>query len=64
MEVQYLQIVHTSEVPLKKLKFFKNPQLPQSPLSFFQRLRGTLYPEGNQLSVNWLVNEPSLLAGK
>ena len=28
---------------------------PQKCQSFVQKLRGTLFPEGNQLSVNWVL---------
>jgi len=46
MEVQYLQIVHTSEVTLKKVEVFKKfptslSVAPKEPEFFFQRLRGT-----------------------
>ena len=47
-------------LPLKK--FLKFPQHSKPPLvrprkcqSFVQKLRGTLFPEGNQLSVNWVL---------
>ena len=48
---------------LKKFKFPTNSPTPSKPplvwpqkcQSFVQRLRGTLFPEGNQLSVNWVL---------
>ena len=56
----------TGTVPVNKehLKgtLKKYPNTPKYPLvrpkkcqSFVQRLRGTLFPEGNQLSVNWVL---------
>ena len=51
MEVQYLQIVHTLEVPLKKVEVFKKfPNSLKVPL-----IAAPKVVEGNQLSVYWIL---------